>query len=55
MYPIRDAESEDLHTLYSLRAMDEGLIVGGRLGKYQYLDMHQAIGMALKDARALCG
>ena len=31
------------------------VIMGGRLGSYQYLDMHQAIGAALKVAATKVG
>lgn len=55
MYPIRDRANADRHAAYAAMAAREGrLVVGGRLGRYQYLDMHAAIGMGLKDGRALC-
>jgi UDP-galactopyranose mutase len=47
-YPIRTAE--DRRRLDAYRALAEtevGVIFGGRLGTYKYLDMHQAIGSAL--------
>lgn len=49
-YPIGDARNTVLAAAYGQRAADEGYLVGGRLGRYQYLDMHQAIGMALAMA-----
>jgi UDP-galactopyranose mutase len=32
-----------------LASQEENVIFGGRLGTYRYLDMHQAIGAALKS------
>ena len=32
----------------ALAAQERNVIFGGRLGSYRYLDMHQAIGAALK-------
>lgn len=49
-YPIADAASAVLAAQYQQRAAAEGYLVGGRLGRFQYLDMHQAIGMALAMA-----
>jgi UDP-galactopyranose mutase len=48
-YPINTAA--DRAILYGYRMMMESrrnVIFGGRLGSYKYLDMHQAIGAALK-------
>jgi UDP-galactopyranose mutase len=48
-YPINTAA--DRAILYGYRMMMESrpnIIFGGRLGSYKYLDMHQAIGAALK-------
>jgi UDP-galactopyranose mutase len=47
-YPINTAE--DRARLLSYREMadrEPGVLFGGRLGTYQYLDMHMAIGSAL--------
>jgi UDP-galactopyranose mutase len=49
-YPIGDAQNTALAAQYQQRAAAEGYLVGGRLGRYQYLDMHQAIGMGLAMA-----
>ena len=55
MYPVRDAESTARLARYeALAAAEPRLRVAGRLGAYQYLDMHQAIGAGLKLARTLC-
>jgi UDP-galactopyranose mutase len=48
-YPIN--AQEDRATYRSYRALAQearGVVFGGRLGTYRYLDMHQAIGAALK-------
>ena len=50
-YPINDDANNALAARYQERAKAEGYIVGGRLGSYKYLDMHQAIGKALKTAK----
>src|ERR1700722_7226431 len=48
-YPINTARDKDLFTAYNMLAQKEkNVIFGGRLGSYKYLDMHQAIGAALK-------
>ncbi len=49
-YPIGSKRNEDRAERYKQRAKAAGYIVGGRLGNYQYLDMHQAIGQALMMA-----
>ena len=46
-YPIPTESNRELYRQYRERAEAEGLIVGGRLGSYQYLNMDQAIGQAL--------
>ena len=49
-YPIRTEDNRRLFDLYRERAHAETkAIFGGRLGTYRYLDMHQAIGAALKS------
>jgi UDP-galactopyranose mutase len=48
-YPVNTAQDKDLYAAYrSLAAGEKNVIFGGRLGSYRYLDMHQAIGSALK-------
>jgi UDP-galactopyranose mutase len=48
-YPINTTHNKKLYAAYQNLAMKEkNVIFGGRLGTYRYLDMHQAIGAALK-------
>ncbi len=47
-YPINTAQDRArLLTYRQLAAREPGVLFGGRLGTYQYLDMHMAIGSAL--------
>lgn len=47
-YPVRDDANAALYARYAWDAAADGYIPAGRLGRYQYLDMHQAIGSALR-------
>jgi UDP-galactopyranose mutase len=48
-YPIDTRQDKDVFLRYRARAEGEANVhFGGRLGTYRYLDMHQAIGAALK-------
>lgn len=48
-YPIATPSDRDLYDKYvGLTQAEPDVIFGGRLGTYRYLDMHQAIGAALK-------
>jgi len=48
-YPVNTAADKDTYQRYAARTAGESrTIFGGRLGTYRYLDMHQAIGAALK-------
>ena len=48
-YPIDTRQDKDVFLRYRKRAEAEANVhFGGRLGTYRYLDMHQAIGAALK-------
>lgn len=48
-YPIGTDKDKALYDAYKQRAeKEQGVLFGGRLGTYRYLDMHQAIGAALK-------
>ena len=48
-YPINTPADRDLYDRYAALAdAERNTIFGGRLGTYRYLDMHQAIGAALK-------
>ena len=51
-YPIRDAKNSELFDRYARLAAEEApqVLFGGRLGSYQYYDMHQVIGAALAAA-----
>ncbi|MCT2287732.1 hypothetical protein M3F30_03920, partial [Corynebacterium sanguinis] len=50
-YPINTPEDREKLTAYrrlaAVESRDNGVLFGGRLGTYQYLDMHMAIGAAL--------
>jgi UDP-galactopyranose mutase len=47
-YPINTAQDRArLLTYREMAAAEQGVFFGGRLGTYQYLDMHMAIGSAL--------
>lgn len=52
-YPINDEKNDLLYQKYM--ALKTGVIFGGRLGKYRYLDMHQVIGQAWALAAKLTG
>ena len=53
-YPIGTAADREIYRRYRSRADAEPNVhFGGRLGTYHYLDMHQAIAMALKDSVAI--
>jgi UDP-galactopyranose mutase len=49
-YPINTQADRALYDKYAaLAAQEPNVIFGGRLGTYRYLDMHQAVGAALKS------
>jgi UDP-galactopyranose mutase len=49
-YPVRDWRSLQIYQRYR-RLADEGTtLIGGRLGSYQYFDMHQVVGQAMMAA-----
>lgn len=49
-YPINTSRDKEKYLKYKKMAENEDNVVfGGRLGTYRYLDMHQAIGSALKS------
>ena len=53
-YPIRTpASAEQLQKYRALAADERNVFFGGRLGSYQYLDMHMAIASALSMADTL--
>jgi UDP-galactopyranose mutase len=45
-YPYVDEENRERHAKY-VEALEEGIIPAGRLGRFQYLNMDQAVGAAL--------
>ena len=48
-YPVNTPKDKATYDHYAARAAREpNVLFGGRLGTYRYLDMHQAIGAALK-------
>ena len=48
-YPINTRDDKKMFDGYrGLAAQEKNVLFGGRLGTYRYLDMHQAIGAALK-------
>jgi UDP-galactopyranose mutase len=48
-YPINNAANKLKYDAYrALEATVPNVLFGGRLGTYRYLDMHQAVGAALK-------
>lgn len=48
-YPVSTAKDQAVYSAYRQLAQGEPTVIfGGRLGTYRYLDMHQAIGAALK-------
>ena len=52
-YPIRDESNTKIYERYRQLAQGSGIIFGGRLGTYQYLDMHQVIAQALVASRKM--
>ena len=53
-YPIDTAADRARHARYKARAaLEPNVLFGGRLGTYTYLDMHQAVAMALRDWASL--
>ncbi len=51
-YPIATDQNREIYSAYrALAKQERNVLFGGRLGSYKYLDMHQAIGAALKTFR----
>lgn len=49
-YPINSVEDRDSLARYrALSELENGVLFGGRLGSYMYLDMHMAIAAAMSD------
>jgi UDP-galactopyranose mutase len=53
-YPVGDEANRGLHKKYA-DLVPSWMVVGGRLGSYQYLNMDQACAMAMKDVRRELG
>lgn len=50
-YPVNDRKNAELYEKYKeLAKKEHGVSFGGRLGRYQYLDMDKVIAQALDDA-----
>lgn len=49
-YPINDKNNNDLYSKYKQIETNGKIIFGGRLGKYEYKDMHQIIASAITSA-----
>ncbi|HEX6961901.1 MAG TPA: UDP-galactopyranose mutase [Lacipirellula sp.] len=54
-YPIRDWRNTAVYDRYRRLADATSVIFGGRLGTYQYFDMHQVVGQAMATARRELG
>jgi UDP-galactopyranose mutase len=51
-YPVNDTKNNSIYQKYRDKADSlENVIFGGRLARYQYMDMHQVIGSAMKDVK----
>lgn len=52
-YPVNDEKNNSLYQKYrQLAGQESNVIFGGRLGTYQYFDMHQVVAEALKCVKA---
>lgn len=54
-YPIQDRRNKETYERYKALAAESGVLFGGRLGTYQYYDMHQVVAQALSMADARLG
>ena len=52
-YPVRDARNAVLYDKYRALATASNVIFGGRLGTFQYFDMHQVIAQAMSTVAAV--
>lgn len=51
-YPVNDERNMALYQKYkSLAESEKGIVFGGRLGTYRYMDMDKVIAQALEDAK----
>lgn len=53
-YPVNDERNNAIYKQYQEMANRDGITVAGRLGRYRYYNMDQAIGAALRLADELC-
>lgn len=53
LYPLKDERNLSLAARYKGLALQEGILPGGRLGTYQYLDMDDVIRLAIDDTRKI--
>lgn len=49
-YPVRDEKNLKIYNKYELKGKKTKVIFGGRLGTYQYYDMHQIVAQAITMA-----
>lgn len=54
-YPIRDERNTRLYDRYRKLAAATNVLFGGRLGSYQYFDMHQVVAQAISAAKKAVG
>jgi len=54
-YPVRDEKNAALHKQYQKLSEGSGVVFGGRLGSFEYYDMHMAIAAALTLAQKELG
>ena len=52
-YPVRDARNAALYDRYRALTAASNVIFGGRLGTFQYFDMHQVIAQAMSTVAAV--
>ena len=52
-YPINDKFNNSLAKKYRELANAMGILIGGRLGSYQYYNMDQVVAQALKDSSTI--
>jgi UDP-galactopyranose mutase len=50
-YPIRDWRNTNVYERYRQLSQTGRVVFGGRLGSYQYFDMHQVVGQAMAAAK----
>ena len=54
-YPVNTRDDKNILKKYrNLALLEKNIFFGGRLGRYQYLDMHMAIASGLKFSEEIC-